>query len=342
MKLEKSYGKLAQGSRILALLNSYKIDFTFVLFVAILCFQYNSIISMREVPGWDPSAYLANARNWMTNTPLYETFRPPLISWLIVGIWMFTGENWSNVKWLQVVFTIGAGIILYITLRRHQGSLFALGVTGLVMLNIHVFLASSQILTEGLSLFFVVATLYFLKSEKPINWFLAGIMIGLTFASRYPIILQSLVIFIVESLVRKDWKLSLRTIVGAVSAIITVVASVYIKTGTFQTALPKDTVLTFALSTFYLEKSLVIWGVAILLVPLAFFFRGTYADRYNYSFIAWFIVSLLFWSANSTNHQFRFAIQFMPAAYYLAILAIENIVRGKIALGPRANSKMKN
>jgi hypothetical protein len=38
-----------------------------------------------------------------------------------------------------------------------------------------------------------------------------------------------------------------------------------------------------------------------------------------------FVTSFLFWGANAENQQARFMIQLMPAAYYLAVLAIENI-----------------
>jgi hypothetical protein len=67
-----------------------------------------------------------------------------------------------------------------------------------------------------------------------------------------------------------------------------------------------------------------------LLVPVAFLFRRTYVDNYNYVFIAWFVTSFLFWSAIAENQQARFMGQLMPAAYYLAILAIENIWRSDI------------
>ena len=332
MIVEKIRSDVKQQKDILTLLYSHKIDIVFAVFLTILFLEYNFYISRMEVPGWDGSAYLTNARNWLDGTPLFEIYRPPLISWLIAGIWTLTGENWVAVKFLQAFFTIGAAIILYVILKRHKGDLFAFGVIALTMLNAQVFFYSSHIYTEGLSLFFVVATLYFLKSDRPNHWLLAGIMMGLTFASRYPIILQAIVIFIVESFMRKDLKLVSRTIMGAIPVIALVISMMFLKTGTFDMALDKDTKFGFMLSNFYLVSSINIWGFAFLLVPVAFIFRRTYTDKYNYTFIAWFIVSLLFWSANTTNTNFRFAIQFTPAVYYLAILAIENIVKSNITL----------
>jgi hypothetical protein len=114
--------------------------------------------------------------------------------------------------------------------------------------------------------------------------------------------------------------------------IIIVVLVVYLKAGTFQTALGKDTALTLLFSPFYLINSIDIWGLAFLLVPVALLHERTYSDKFNYSFIAWFIVSLLFWSANSSNFQYRFTIQYTPAVYFLSVLAIENIIKNGITI----------
>jgi hypothetical protein len=316
---------------VLAFLNMHKIDIVFAIFCIFIVLEYNYYLSIIKVPGHDPSVYLLNARAWLTNKPLDEAFRPQLISWIIAGIWAINGgENWVIVKGLQPIFTISAGIVLYALLRKYKGSLFAFGVATLTMINGTLFLFSTQILTEGLALFFVVLTLYFLKSRKENYWFLAGIAIGLTFASRYPIVIQALFIFVVESIVCRSPKLVIKTISGALLVIVIVVLAIYLKDGAFHTALAKDTSISLLLSPFYLINSINIWGFAFLLVPIAFLYKRTYADSFNYGFIAWFIVSLLFWSASSANFQFRFAIQYTPAVYFLSVLAIENIKKSSI------------
>src|SRR6187401_684214 len=104
------------------------------------------------------------------------------------------------------------------------------------MLNPQVFFWGTQILTEGLSLFFLILTLYLVKSDKKTSWFLAGITIALTFASRYPIILQSLAIFIVEFILRKNYKLASYTVMSALPIITIVILVVLLKTGTFIVA----------------------------------------------------------------------------------------------------------
>ncbi len=330
MKIHKNQILIEKQKNILAFLNAHRTDIAFGLLLTILALQYNYYISIQAVPCCDGPAYLTNARDWLADGAVFRDYRPQLISWIIAGIWTVTGENWEIVKGLQAVFTLGAGIILYLTLRRYKGAPFALGVTALTMLSFQVFVQSTRILTEGLSLFFLVAALYFLKSEKPNHWFLAGIMIGLTFASRYPIALQAITLFVVESLVRKNWKLSARAVVGALPVILMVISVIFLKTGTFEMALVRDTNLTHSLSAFYLEHSIENWGLAFMLVPVVFLFRRTYTDKYNYVFIAWFIVALLFWSANATNHQLRFTIQFTPAVYFLVMLAIENVLKSNL------------
>jgi 4-amino-4-deoxy-L-arabinose transferase-like glycosyltransferase len=327
--VQENYGNIKK-TNILGFLNVHKTDIIFVIFCILLTLYYDYYISLLKVPSHDGAVYLLNAQAWLNNKPLDEIYRPPLISWIIAGIWAITGENWVIVKDLQPIFTISAGIILYVLLRKFKGSLFAFGVATLTMINGTLFYFSTQIMTEGLALFFLVLTLYFLKSRKENYWFFAGIAIGLTFASRYPIALQALVIFIVESIVSRRPKLAIRTILGALIVFIIVISAVHVKAGTFHAALAKDSTFTFLLSPFYLVNSFKIWGFAFLLVPIALLSPRTYTDSFNYAFIAWFIVSLLFWSASSGNWQYRFAIQYTPAVYFLSILAIENIKKGSI------------
>lgn len=321
-----------ENKNILNFFKSYSIDIAFVIFCIFLALYYNESISVLRVPSHDGTVYLMNAHDWLNNEPLDEVYRPPLISWIIAGIWSLTGENWVLVKGLQAIFTISAGVVLYILLRKYKGNAFAFGVTALTMINGPVFLFSTQIMTEGLALFFLVLSMYFLKSRKEKYWFLAGITIALTFASRYPVFLQAVAIFVVESVLSRKPKLALRTISSGVPALILIVLIVYLKAGTFTTALSKDTTVDPFLSPYYLANSIDIWGLAFLLVPVALIYRRTYDDKFNYSFIVWFVVSLLFWSASSGNWQFRFTIQYTPAVYFLSILAIENIVKSSISL----------
>ena len=261
-----------------------------------------------------------------------EHYRPPLISWIIAGVWSITGEDWVIVKWVQPIFTIGSGVVLYLLLRKFKGGLFAFGVTTLTMTQESVFLATGYIQPEGMALLFLVLTIYLLKMRKEKYWFLAGITIALTFASRYPVFVQAVVIFLIETIIVRNARLAYRAMLGGVPIIIVVVSAVYFKAGIFQMALGKDTTVTTSLSPFYLVNSIDIWGLAFLLAPIALLQKRTYTDSFNHVFIAWFIISIIFWSSSSDNHQFRFTIQFTPAVYYLSLLAIENIVKSNLSL----------
>ena len=317
---------------IFDLLNVYKIDIVFASFCILLISGYNYYVSLQQVPSHDAAFYLLNARDWLTDKPLDEHYRPPLVSWIIAGVWAITGEDWIIVKWLQPIFTIGSGVVLYLLLRKYKGGLFAFGVTSLTMTQESIFLATGYIQPEGMALFFLVITIYLLKLRKEKYWFLAGISIALTFASRYPVFIQAVAIFLVETIIVRNAKLVYRAILGGVPILIAVVSVVYLKAGIFQIALGKDTTVTTSLSPFYLVNSIEIWGLAFFLAPIALLQKRTYTDSFNYVFIAWFIISLLFWSSSSENHQFRFSFQFTPAVYYLSLLAIENILKSNISL----------
>lgn len=316
----------------------YVIDVIFVLFLIFITLKYNTYISAVQIPMWDANAYLTNARNWLSGEQLFENYRPPLLSWIIAGIWAITGENWVLVKPLSAIFVIGAGILLYIIIRKHKGELFALAVVVLTMTNANVFLFDIHIYTEGLSLFLLVSTLFLLKSDNENHWYLAGITIGLTFASRYPIIIQAITILFVEYMIRKNPKILTRVFACMIPIILIMISIVYMKNGTFQMSLAKDSNFSILLSPYYVINSIDIWGLVFLLVPISFLFKDTYRDKYNYTFICWFIVSLIFWSANIGNRNYRFTIQFTPAVYYLAILTIENMTISKISINSIMNS----
>ncbi|HKG70698.1 MAG TPA: glycosyltransferase, partial [Nitrososphaeraceae archaeon] len=187
---------------------------------------------------------------------------------------------------------------------------------------------STHLLTEGVSLFFLVLSIYFLKSEKQYSWIFAGIAMGLTFGSRYPVLIMAAAFFVTELFTRQDakkLKLFAHTMIGLVPSILLIILTVYLKSGEFSLAIERDTEVSLFLSLFYVEGFVRIFGFIALLLPVAVLFRRTYSDKYNYGFIAWFVIGFLFWSGVSENQQERFMIQLTPAVYFLAFLAIENI-----------------
>ncbi len=317
---------LAIQSKFGRVVLSNKFNIALIFLIAVLAISYYFYISQMAFPFWDGGIYLENAQNWLRNEPLEASYRPQLISWIIAGTWSITGEDWTITKYIQAMFTLAAGVILYLTLKKYKGDLFAFGVTALTMLNPYVFFWSTQILTEGVSLFFLLLSIYFLKSEKQYSWIFAGIAMGLTFGSRYPVFIMAVTFFVIEVITRRSHKkLFANTMVGLLPIILLIIIAVYIKSGEFSVAIERDTELSLFLSPFYIENFVRIFGFISLLLPIALLLGRTYTDKYNYAFIAWFIIGFLFWSAISENQQGRFMIQLTPAVYFLAILAIENI-----------------
>lgn len=62
-------------------------DIAYVVFTLFLALYYAIYISAMAAPIWDGAVYLENAQDWLANSPIYEPFRPPLLSWIIAGIW---------------------------------------------------------------------------------------------------------------------------------------------------------------------------------------------------------------------------------------------------------------
>ena len=119
--------KAATTSTISRLLQRRVFDVAYVVFTLFLGVYYAIYISTMAAPIWDDAVYLENAQNWLTGGPLYEPFRSPLISWIIAGIWTVSRvEDWTIIRYLQAAFTMGAGIMIYLTLTKHKGGPFCI------------------------------------------------------------------------------------------------------------------------------------------------------------------------------------------------------------------------
>jgi len=122
-------------------------------------------------------------------------------------------------------------------------------------------------------------------------------------------------------------KFAIRALLGILPAVMLVIFVVYLKTGALDFAMAQDTHFGPPLSAYYLNRWADIWGWSFIFIPVAFLFKSTFTDRYNYAFIAWFAISLAFWSANAANHQDRFAIHMLAPAYSIAFIGIENVAK---------------
>lgn len=340
-----------KSSDITFYLKKYKIDILFGLFLIILSFQYYLFVSKLEVPAFDSSSYLLNARDWLYGEPLHLTGVAPLISWIGAGIWYFTGVDWKILKLISPIFAIASAIILYIVIRNLKGSLFAFSVLALTMLNAVFFVWTAHFYEEAIPLFFVVATLFFLRSNKPSYWIIGGIMIGLTFSAKYPIVLQSFAILFAMFLIKRNFKLLIRALITAISIIIIILFIVSLKVGVSNQIVisrglgleGSGVIYNFYATSYYIINSLNFWGWIFLFLPLCFIFRKTYTNVNNFVFIIWFFVGLTYWSSvdNAGFNDYRHIIQFSPAVYFLIILAIENIFKTNISIGEIGSSIKK-
>jgi hypothetical protein len=295
---------------------------------------YHHFVALTPTPSWDGFAYMENARNWREGTPLLEPFRPPLLSWIIDVVWLVTGESTQGLRMLNAVFSMAAGVVLYVVIRRHKGDYFALGVVGLVWLQTTAFVYSTQLYTEGLAALCLAGALYFLESRKPSDWIWAGVCLGLAFGARYPALVSGLCLFGAMVLVRRDWRAVRNALLGLLPTMGAIIVLMILKTGTFAMSLPKDRHFTLQLSSYYVVHALDIWGLIVFLVPLALLLPSTWRRSEHLPYLAWAFGSLVFWSANALNQQYRFTINFSPAIYFVALLFVEWVAHR--ALGRRA------
>lgn len=301
-------------------------DVIFVIMLLIFIALQVDYVSKLTSPGWDGGVYLENAKNWEEGAEIYQPYRPQLISMVAAPLFtVFTEvEVFEIFKWSSLFFAVLSIVLLYIILKEDETGIFALGVCLLILFNKYFFYHTSQIYTENISLFFLVCVLYYSRKKNTAAYVMAGALMGLTFASRYPIVLQAGIIILISNILRKDTK---GFFVSAGAAFVigaTYIATIIIKTGSFSVGHGADMKFHF-ISTFYLENVFEIFGPVFLLVIMGLFFL----KKRDFVYVGWALAAFIFWSLNATNHQIRFSIQWMPAVYYLGMVAIREVMEEK-------------
>src|ERR1051326_5408796 len=99
-----SENKIQDNLASYRLFNLEIVDIAFGGFLVCLSAFYFVWIYTMQLPSWDGASFLTNAHAWLHGSPLSESFRPPLLSWIISAIWSVTGENWEIVKYLPGAF----------------------------------------------------------------------------------------------------------------------------------------------------------------------------------------------------------------------------------------------
>lgn len=284
-------------------------------------------VSQYQYPGWDCAVYMLNAEDWLNlgKHSLYENFRSPLLSWFISGLWIVTGISFGSAKWLSAIFMVASSWVLFLLVQNMKGRWFALFVTVLTMLNPYLFLYTTQLYTESLSLFFLLLIIYFMYKHRPI---LAGICLGLAFASRYFMSVQGVAIIAGSVLVELQLNWNNKPIiqaakVGAVALAVIglVIGAVYLKTGVVKFAMEQDTNWKPLYNlNWYIVHALSIFGVIIILLPVSIFFINY--ESHDLIFLSWLVIGMLFWTGNA-KHDTRYIIQLFVPVYYLALLPLQ-------------------
>ncbi len=168
-------------------------------FIGTLLVLFIYFISLDGMLLWDEHAYMANARNHLTQSYYTEDFRFPLLEFIVALTWTFTGESVFAAQLLAVFFSLLLILFVYLLskeLMEEKYALIAALVTGL----------SSQLLFWGfrvyndiLGMVFVVMSIYFFffffnnrkKSAIGSNTllFFAGACTGLVFLARFPLVI---------------------------------------------------------------------------------------------------------------------------------------------------------
>ena len=66
---------------------------------------------------WDEAAYLGNARDLAFGSEFTEGIRPPLLSVLVAGLWVFTGESIWAARALAIVVSLAATAVFWLVAK---------------------------------------------------------------------------------------------------------------------------------------------------------------------------------------------------------------------------------
>jgi hypothetical protein len=306
-------------------------DLAVMLFLGALLGLKLMLIDRIVFPIWDGAAYLINARNLLSGTPLYEWFRPLVLSVITAGIWLFTGENFGIIKYVQLFFTLLTGVVFYVLLKRDMDGRFALAGTILLMTSTQVLLWSDHMLVHGLSVFFATLTVWLWRKNTAKRWFLGGLCGALAFLSRYPTGIVIVAVLFAYTFNHKKLFLLYSALIGLALPLVPLyfyspsllVDVLYSLIGHYSgLADPPETIAADVGSPlFYPLNAWSIFKVCSLLVLPALFFKSTYTLVKNRVWLFWLGSSFIIYSL-IPNKQLRFTFEWTPAIVYLAMLAI--------------------
>ncbi|MCC7574895.1 glycosyltransferase family 39 protein [Candidatus Woesearchaeota archaeon] len=191
--------------------NNKYLLFSFLFF---LLFLFSYFISLQGLLAWDEVVYLANARSYIGDSFFVEDFRFPLLSAVIGGVWLLTGEFVIVAQLLMILFSLGSVLVFYFVAKYFLSDDLSLLASLIFGFSLQFITWGFRIYTDILGvLLFLLAFLFFLKHEEIKNKFvtkgyffvfLAGLFSGLAFSARLSTIIVSFVL-VIFFLLRKNW-----------------------------------------------------------------------------------------------------------------------------------------
>jgi len=195
---ETRYGRLSVLAGMLTQ-GSNDLIFALVLSFAVLLLKLSYAFGYL-VPGWDSTVYLLNARRFLYGWDpfsFFELLRPPLLPNIVSELWKVFGETYWITMSIQPIFTVAAGLVLYLVVREMFDWKTAMLSLFMFLFNPTVFKWTNQLLTHGVELFFVLLSIFFAwrtYSEsatrdllpKYVYPALVGSLAGLASLARYP------------------------------------------------------------------------------------------------------------------------------------------------------------
>ncbi len=157
--------------------------------IAIILLLNIFYVSNDYLLGWDESVYVGMGKNIAAagKAGLFEPLRP-LIFPVLIGLGIKTGIDSILIAKIIVILASCASVFLIwkITKKIFDEQTAAICVLLFSLTPLFV-LSSTQILTENVSIFFVLLSIYFfISDEKRYNYAFAGIFAALAFLTRFP------------------------------------------------------------------------------------------------------------------------------------------------------------
>ncbi len=192
-----------------------KIKKNTILLTLIITIQFLALIYLVSQNGaliWDEPVYLANARDKITHSNFSEDFRFPLLSTIIAGTWMITGESIIIAQILMILITIATTITFFFIAKQYLKENYALLATLLFALTTQTITWGFRIYTDILGILLTLITLLILieadkektNKKQTLYILLAGIFAGLAFTARLSTIII-LIILGIYFLLKKHW-----------------------------------------------------------------------------------------------------------------------------------------